>query len=70
MAFKSRHCFAGTVTKYHGAGPFQNQIVPSNSMFIGAAEHMPNSGGANRQEAAALLELPDTLAQAVLFPVA
>jgi len=31
---------------------------------------MPNSGGANRQEAAALLELPDTLAQAVLFPVA
>jgi hypothetical protein len=33
MAFRSRHCFAGTVTKYHGAGPFQNQILLLNSMF-------------------------------------
>jgi hypothetical protein len=37
MAFRSRHCFAGMVTKNHGAGPFQNQIVPLNSMFIGTA---------------------------------
>ena len=33
-AFRSRLCFAGTVTKYHGAGPFQYQILPLNSMFI------------------------------------
>src|SRR5689334_7065561 len=34
MARRPRHCCAGTVTKYHGAGPFQHQIVPLNSMFI------------------------------------
>src|SRR5215216_3173492 len=43
MAFRSRHCFSGMVTKYHGAGPFQNQTLPLNSMFIGTVYQMPNS---------------------------
>src|SRR5690349_16235178 len=34
MAFRSRLCPSGTVTKNHGEGPRQNQILPVNSIFI------------------------------------
>ena len=42
MALSSRLCFAGTVTKYHGAGPRQYYILPVNSKFIGTLYQMSN----------------------------
>ena len=42
MAFSSRLCFAGTVTKNQGAGPFQKIIFPSNSMCISKVYQMPD----------------------------
>src|SRR5258707_7295408 len=45
MAFRSRLCFAGTVTKKNGAGPRQYQILPLNSMIIVTVYQMPNGVG-------------------------
>src|SRR6185503_6485227 len=42
MALMSRLCCAGTVTKNHGAGPFQNKILPLNSMFISTVYQTPH----------------------------
>src|SRR5512136_41342 len=37
MSLSSRLSPAGTVTKYHGAGPRQVQILPRNSMSIASS---------------------------------
>src|SRR5690349_24955824 len=42
MAFRSRHCSGGTVTKCHGAGPRQYQILPLNSIFMGTVYQIPS----------------------------
>ncbi len=40
--FMSRLSFAGMVTKNQGAGPFQNKILPINSISICLVYQMPN----------------------------
>jgi hypothetical protein len=41
MARRSLPSSGGTETKWCGAGPFQNQILPSNSMVMGIVYRMP-----------------------------
>jgi hypothetical protein len=38
--------------KYHGAGPCQNQILPSNSMIMARVYQIPGGGRENLQEEA------------------